>query len=120
MSNLHGDSLLSFLSFSSHSRQQWGWNKGKGLGAIFAGLAMAPFAAAAFGSITFLLIKGVVHMRANPVPFAVWTSPFFFLIAGTVCALSIVYKGSPNLGLDKKPKTFIVAVSLGVSMVNFG
>lgn len=74
---------------------------------------MAPVAAAIFGAVTFLLIKGVVHMRRNPVPWAVWTSPFFFLIAGTVCALSIVYKGSPNLGLDKKPPSFIVAVSLG-------
>lgn len=95
------------------SQVQWGWNKGKGLGAIFAGLAMAPFCAAAFGAITFMLIKVVVHMRKNPVPYAVWTSPFFFLIAGTVCALSIVYKGSPKLGLDKKPPSFITAVTVG-------
>lgn len=27
----------------------------------------------------------------------------FLLIAGTVCTLSIMYKGSPNLGLDEKP-----------------
>ncbi|PWN26110.1 phosphate transporter [Jaminaea rosea] len=92
---------------------QWGWNNGKGLGAIFAGLGMAPICSAGFGAITFLLIKLVVHLRRNPVPWAVWTSPFFFLIAGTVCSLSIVYKGSPNLGLDKKPPSFIVAVSLG-------
>ncbi|PWN38478.1 phosphate transporter [Meira miltonrushii] len=95
------------------SSVQWGWNKGKGLGAIFAGLAMAPFCAAGFGAITFMLIKVVVHMRKNPVPYAVWTSPFFFLIAGTVCALSIVYKGSPKLGLDKKPPSFITAVTVG-------
>jgi sodium-dependent phosphate transporter len=95
------------------SRVQWGWNNGKGLGAIFSGLAMAPFCAAGFGAITFMLIKLTVHMRKNPVPWAVWTSPFFFLIAGTVCALSIVYKGSPNLGLDKRPPWFIVSVSLG-------
>ncbi|UZJ53613.1 hypothetical protein CBS101457_002933 [Exobasidium rhododendri] len=95
------------------SRVQWGWNAGKGLGAIFSGLAMAPFCAAGFGAIIFLLIKFTVHVRKNPVPWAVWTAPLFFLIAGTVCALSIVYKGSPNLGLDKKPKSFIIAVSLG-------
>lgn len=95
------------------SSVQWGWNKGKGLGAIFAGLAMAPFCAAGFGAITFMLIKVVVHMRKNPVPYAVWTSPFFFLIAGTVCALSIVYKGSPKLGLDKKPSWFISAATVG-------
>jgi sodium-dependent phosphate transporter len=36
------------------------------------------------------------------------------LIAGTICTLSIVYKGSPNLGLDKKPAWFIASVTLGV------
>lgn len=96
------------------SRVQWGWNGGKGLGAIFSGLAMAPFCSAIFGSIIFMVIKLGVHVRKNPVPWAVWTAPFFFLVAGTVCALSIVYKGSPNLGLDKKGPEFITAVSLGV------
>lgn len=93
---------------------QWGWNDGSGLGAIFAGLAMAPAIAGCFGAIIFMLIKVVVHMRKNPVPWAVWTSPFFFLIAGTVCTLSIVYKGSPKLGLAEKPAWYIVAVTLGV------
>jgi sodium-dependent phosphate transporter len=92
---------------------QWGWNDGKGLGAIFAGLGMAPVISGGFGAAIFLLIKLVVHMRKNPVPWAVWTSPFFFLIAGTICTLSIVYKGSPNLGLNKKPAWYIAAVTLG-------
>lgn len=95
---------------------QWGWNGGQGLGAIFAGLGMAPIISGCFGAIIFSLVKYVVHMRSNPVPFAVWTSPFFFLIAGTVCALSIVYKGSPKLGLDKKPAWFIASVSVGTGV----
>lgn len=74
---------------------------------------MAPFISAGFGAVIFMLIKLIVHMRSNPVPFAVYTSPFFFLIAGTICSLSIVYKGSPKLGLDKKPPSFIASVSLG-------
>jgi sodium-dependent phosphate transporter len=92
---------------------QWGWNKGQGLGAIFSGLVMAPFIAGGFGAAIFMLIKLVVHMRTNPVPWAVWTSPFFFLIAGTICTLSIVYKGSPKLGLNNKPGWYIASVSLG-------
>ena len=92
---------------------EWGWNKGSGLGAIFAGLAMAPFISGCFGAIIFSLIKFVVHVRTDPVKWAVFTSPFFFLIAGTVCSLSIVYKGSPNLGLDKKPAWYIASVTLG-------
>ncbi|KAH7018584.1 phosphate-repressible phosphate permease [Microdochium trichocladiopsis] len=92
---------------------QWGWYDGSGLGAIFAGLAMAPFISACFGAIIFLLIKYLVHVRKNPVPWAVYSSPLFFLIAGTVCTLSIVYKGSPNLGLDKKPPGWIAGVTVG-------
>ena len=95
------------------SSVQWGWNKGNGLGAIFAGLGMAPAISGCFGAIIFMLIKLVVLIRKNPVPWAVWSSPFWFLIAGTVCCLSIVYKGSPNLGLDDKPKGWIVGVTLG-------
>ncbi|CAI4213235.1 unnamed protein product [Parascedosporium putredinis] len=95
------------------SQVNWGWNKGTGLGAIFAGLAMAPFISACFGAIIFMLIKFTVHLRKNPLPWAVYTSPAFFLIAGTVCSLSVVYKGSPRLGLDKKPAWYIASVSLG-------
>ncbi|KAL8372316.1 hypothetical protein RB595_001892 [Gaeumannomyces hyphopodioides] len=92
---------------------KWGWHDGKGLGAIFAGLFMAPTASAGFGAIIFSLIKFVVHVRKNPLPWAVYTSPFFFLIAATVCTLSVVYKGSPALGLANKPAWYIVSVTLG-------
>ncbi|EKG19498.1 Phosphate transporter [Macrophomina phaseolina MS6] len=95
------------------SQVQWGWNGGKGLGAIFAGLGMAPAISAGFGATIFMLIKLVVHMRKNPMPWAVYTSPFWFLIAGTVCTLSIVYKGSPNLKLNKKPGWYVAAVTMG-------
>lgn len=92
---------------------QWGWNDGKGLGAIFAGLGMAPAISGGFAAIIFLLIKFVVHVRKDPVKWAVYTSPFWFLVAGTICTLSIVYKGSPDLGLNKKPAWYIAAVTMG-------
>ncbi|KAL7418277.1 hypothetical protein Q5752_006733 [Cryptotrichosporon argae] len=95
------------------SKVQWGWNGGKGLGAIFAGLAMAPAIAAAFGAAIFMLIKVTVHLRRDPIPWAVYSSPFFFLVAGTVCTLSIVYKGSPRLGLTKKPTWYVASVIMG-------
>lgn len=53
-------------------------------------------------------------MRTDPVKWAVFTSPFWFLVAGVICTLNVVYKGSPKLGLDKKPAWYIVAVTLGV------
>ncbi|KAL7620728.1 hypothetical protein AAE478_009726 [Parahypoxylon ruwenzoriense] len=95
------------------SQVQWGWNGGQGLGAIFAGLGMAPVISGGFAAIIFMLIKLVVHIRKNPVPWGVYTSPFFFLIAGTICTLSIVYKGSPSLGLSKRPPWYIAAVTMG-------
>ncbi|KAF3919057.1 hypothetical protein ABW21_db0202726 [Orbilia brochopaga] len=95
------------------SKVQWGWNGGKGLGAIFSGLFMAPAIAAGFAATIFLLIKLIVHMRKNPVPWAVWSAPLFFLISGTICTLSIVYKGSPKLGLNKKPGWYIASVTVG-------
>ncbi|WVR09706.1 hypothetical protein IAU60_006782 [Kwoniella sp. DSM 27419] len=95
------------------SKVQWGWNNGKGLGAIFAGLGMAPAISAGFAAAIFMLIKVIVHMRSNPIPWAVWTAPFFFLVAGTICTLSIVYKGSPRLGLGKKPHWWIASVCVG-------
>ena len=98
------------------SKVQWGWNKGKGLGAIFAGLGMAPAIAACFGALIFSLIKYTVHVRKNPIRWAVYTSPFFFLIAGTICTLSVVYKGSPNLKLNKKPGWYVASVTMGTGV----
>jgi sodium-dependent phosphate transporter len=95
------------------SKVQWGWNNGKGLGAIFAGLGLAPAISACFASIIFLLIKFVVLIRKKPAQWAVWSSPFFFLLAATLCTLSIVYKGSPSLGLSAKPGWYIAAVTMG-------
>ncbi|KAF2271356.1 sodium/phosphate symporter [Westerdykella ornata] len=92
---------------------QWGWNGGKGLGAIFAGLVMAPFISGGFAATIFMMIKLIVHVRKQPARWAVFTSPFFFLVAGTICTLSIVYKGSPKLNLNKKPGWWIAAVSVG-------
>lgn len=74
---------------------------------------MAPFIAGCFGAIIFGLIKYIVHKRRSPSRWAVVTSPFFFLIAGTICTLSIVYKGSPNLKLNARPPWFIASVTMG-------
>jgi solute carrier family 20 (sodium-dependent phosphate transporter) len=101
------------FALASQSLSNGHRNHGKGLGAIFAGLGMAPIISAGFAATIFMLIKLVVHMRKNPVPWAIYTSPLFFLIAGTICTLSIVYKGSPKLGLTKKPGWWIAAVTLG-------
>jgi sodium-dependent phosphate transporter len=101
------------VALAGANNVQWGWNGGQGMGAIFSGLVMAPVVSAGFGATIFLLIKYLVHARKNPALWAVYTSPFWFLIASTICTLSIVYKGSPSLGLDKKEPWYIATVALG-------
>lgn len=92
---------------------QWGWNGGKGLGAIFAGLGMAPAIAAGFGAIIYMLIKTVVFMRKDPVRWAIWTGPFFFFLASAVATMSIIYKGAPSLNLDElSPTTTALGIVL--------
>lgn len=82
---------------------QWGWNDGKGLGAIFSGLGMAPAIAAGFGAILYLLVKFTVLVRKDPVRWAIFTGPFFFFVAAAVSTMSIIYKGAPTLNLAAKP-----------------
>lgn len=79
----------------------WGWNGGKGLGAIFGGLVIAPAMAAAFGAVVFLLVKYVVLVRENPTRWALITGPFWFAVVAIICTMSIIYKGAPTLGLDE-------------------
>ncbi|KAL2376666.1 hypothetical protein RJZ90_007344 [Blastomyces dermatitidis] len=66
------------------SAVKWCWNNDTGLGAIFASLGITPAIAAGFAATIFMFIRLVMHIRKNPVPSAVYSSPFSFLIAGTV------------------------------------
>ncbi|KAL2368307.1 hypothetical protein RJ035_007430 [Blastomyces gilchristii] len=65
------------------SAVKWCWNNDTGLGAIFASLGITPAIAAGFAATIFMFIRLVMHIRKNPVPSAVYSSPFSFLIAGT-------------------------------------
>ncbi|KAK7035372.1 hypothetical protein VNI00_011903 [Paramarasmius palmivorus] len=95
----------------------WGWNGGKGLATIFAGLIIAPAISAGFGSAVYLLIKFVVLKRKNPTKWALATSPFFFFLVGAVCTMSIIYKGAPSLGLTKKSESTLAAAIVGTAAV---
>lgn len=83
----------------------WGWNGGKGIAAIFAGLLLAPALAAGFGAVLYLLVKFIVLQRKDAVRWSIYTGPFFFFLASAVCTMSIIYKGAPSLGLNKKSET---------------
>ncbi|KAH6913664.1 sodium:inorganic phosphate symporter [Coprinopsis sp. MPI-PUGE-AT-0042] len=83
---------------------KWGWNNAKGLAAIFSGLVIAPALAACIGGILYMLVKYGVLLRRNSARMGLITAPIFFFLVGSVLTLSIVYKGSPSLGLKDKLK----------------
>lgn len=66
---------------------QWGWNNGKGLGAIWAGMVIAPCLAGAFAAIVFLLTKYLVLKRKNSVRAALIAGPIYFF--GVACILTM-------------------------------
>ncbi|TFK26042.1 sodium:inorganic phosphate symporter [Coprinopsis marcescibilis] len=80
---------------------RWGWNNSKGLGAIFAGFAIAPSIAAAFAVVIFLAVKYVVLVRKDSARWGLMTAPVIFFLVGAILTMSIIYKGSPSLGLDE-------------------
>lgn len=101
------------VAIAGADRVQWGWNDGKGLGAIFAGLGMAPAIAAGFGAILFTIVRLSVLVRKNPARWAIFTGPFFFFLAAAVSTMSIIYKGAPTLNLSaKSPTTTALAIVL--------
>ncbi|WVQ79651.1 hypothetical protein IAT38_001751 [Cryptococcus sp. DSM 104549] len=86
---------------------QWGWNNGKGLGTIFAGFVIAPGISAGFGAIVYLFTKYAVLTRANPTKAGLIASPIYFFTVAAILTMSIVYKGAPQLKLNKLPQTTI-------------
>ena len=68
---------------------QWGWNNAKGLGAIFAGMLIAPLLSAGFGAIVYLVSKYAVLERKNPIRAGLMISPLYFFTVAAVLTMSI-------------------------------
>ncbi|KIO18343.1 hypothetical protein M407DRAFT_225889 [Tulasnella calospora MUT 4182] len=79
---------------------KWGW-KGNGLATVFASWAIAPLISGGFASVIYLITKFGIMERSNSTIIAIWSGPVFFFITTSILTMVIVYKGSPNLGLDK-------------------
>lgn len=86
---------------------QWGWNDGKGIATIFAGFAIAPAISAGFGATVYLITKYAVLTRKNPLKAGLYVSPIYFFTVAAILTMSIVYKGAPQLKLNKLPQTTI-------------
>lgn len=68
---------------------QWGWNGSKGLGAIYAGMIIAPAIAAAFGSVAYLISRFAVLDRKNSVRNALYMSPLYFFTVAAIMTMTI-------------------------------
>ncbi|OXG85309.1 solute carrier family 20 (sodium-dependent phosphate transporter) [Cryptococcus neoformans var. grubii Br795] len=86
---------------------QWGWNNGKGIATIFAGFVIAPAISAGFGATVYLITKYAVLKRKDPLKAGLYVSPIYFFTVAAILTMSIVYKGAPQLKLNKLPQTTI-------------
>lgn len=67
----------------------WGWNNARGLGAIWAGMVIAPALAGGFAATVYLITKYVVLNRKNSIKWALIASPVYFFIVTAVLTMSI-------------------------------
>ncbi|KAL4782599.1 phosphate transporter [Aspergillus varians] len=74
----------------------WGGDINSGVVQVFLAWVIAPFCAAAFGAIIFLVTKYGVLLRSNPALKALYTVPFYFFVTCTLLAMLIVWKGGSS------------------------
>lgn len=67
----------------------WGWNGSKGLGAIWAGMGIAPAISAGFAATVYLITKFAVLDRENSIKKALMISPIYFFTVTAVLTMSI-------------------------------
>lgn len=98
---------------------KWGWS---GVSQIIASWFIAPLLAGCFSSIIFLISKyGVLEMKdiKRSIKNALLLVPVMVLFTFSILTMLIVWKGSPNLKLDKLSSGTIAAAILGVGGVSF-
>lgn len=76
----------------------WGWN---GFATIVASWFIAPLVAGGFATILYLITKYGVLERKNSLKWAMIAIPAYFALTAGVLIMVIVWKGAPNLKLDK-------------------
>lgn len=76
----------------------WGWS---GFAKIIASWFIAPAVAGAFAAILYLITKYTVLERKNSLRNAMYVIPLYFALTAGVLIMVIVWKGAPNLKLDK-------------------
>ncbi len=94
---------------------QWGWG---GFSQIVASWFIAPAIAGAFAGILFMFTKYTVLERKNSLRNAFYIIPVYFFLTFSVLTMVIVWKGAPNLKLDKLSTGATVGSIFGVGAVS--
>lgn len=88
----------------------WGWS---GFAKIIASWFIAPLVAGAFASVLFLITKYGVLERKNSLRMAMLAIPAYFALTAGVLIMVIVWKGAPNLKLDKLSEGQVLGAIFG-------
>ncbi|ODQ82373.1 hypothetical protein BABINDRAFT_55964 [Babjeviella inositovora NRRL Y-12698] len=92
----------------------WGWN---GVSQIIASWFIAPCIAGGFASIIFLISKFGVLERKHAVRNGLWFAPCLVYLTFSILTMLIVWKGAPNLKLNKLSGQTIISSIFGVGAV---
>lgn len=104
------------IAASGGSSVSWGWG---GFAQIVASWFIAPLISGCFGSIIYLVTKYGVLERKNALRNAMLSIPFYFAFTVGILTMSVVWKGAPNLKLDKLSTGATVGAIFGTAGVAF-
>ncbi|THV01278.1 phosphate transporter [Dendrothele bispora CBS 962.96] len=93
---------------------KWEWD---GLGQVFATWGVAPLIAGGFAAVVYLLTKYLVLKRKDSTKAGLIMSPFWFFAVTVILTLTILWKGSPNLGLAEMSIPDLMAAVFGTATV---
>lgn len=90
------------------------WDK---IGLVVASWIVSPLLAGIFSLIIFYLINTLVFKKDNPINRIIYLFPILTFITFFINSLFIIYKGSPQLDLDKMPFWQCFLISSGISII---
>lgn len=88
----------------------WGWD---GFSKIVASWFIAPCVAGGFAAVVFLITKYAILERRNSLRIALYAIPIYCALTAGVLIMVIVWKGAPNLKLDKLSDAQVLGAIFG-------
>jgi sodium-dependent phosphate transporter len=102
------------IAASGASSVHWGWS---GFSSIVASWFIAPLIAGGFSAIIFLITKYGILERTKSLTKSIYSIPIYFAFTVGILTMSVVWKGAPNLHLDKLSTGAVIAAIFGCAGV---